>query len=84
MALWNRRNRYLHVSVKDFHIVQLSESSHRLYENPPYFAFLIMFRLFLVLDDALVEIAVIHVIHDDTKNKAKIYHKLLPSKNASL
>ena len=69
--------------MENIEIVQRFEADYSLDEYTPYFIFLEEFLLLLVVNDLLVEVAVVSELHDDAICMDR-YHKFLPSKKTSL
>ena len=69
--------------MKDVEVMQGLESDHSLDKNGPNLAFLEQLLPLLVVDDLLVEVAIVRELHHDAACKCT-YHKFLPSRKTSL
>lgn len=74
---------YFEVSVEDIEVVQGFESDDGLDEHAPDFALLEEFLFLLVVDDLLVEVAIVCKLHDYAES-VDWYHRFLPSRNTYL
>lgn len=69
--------------MQDVEVMQGLEADHRLDEHTPYLALLEELLPLLVVDDLLVEVAVVGKLHHDAAWEVH-YHKFLPSRKTSL
>ena len=70
--------------MKYSHVMENFESSGDLDQHIPDFEFLEELFLPFMLSDVLIEISSVCILHDNAGIDAAAYHKLLPSRNASL
>ena len=61
--------------MEDLHGVELLEALGDLNEDIPNVIFLDQLTLFLLLDNSLVEVAIVIVVHDDAQLLLVLFHK---------